>query len=259
MQIIFNNNELERIHIKLKNELKILVIVPAFNEQDCIDKVIFELKNENEAWDVLIINDGSKDNTSDVAKSTEKALVIDLVSNLGIGGAVQTGFKFAAKNDYDICLQFDGDGQHIAAEINKLIEPILKGEVDVVIGSRFTITHSGWKSSIPRRMGIFVFTILNHLLIRQRITDSTSGFRAYNKRALKFLAEHYPMDYPEPEAIILLGKNGFKMKEIHADMRARETGTSSINYRRAIYYMIKVVLAILMTSIRPKIIKVKNA
>lgn len=243
----------------MRENIKILVIVPAFNEEDCIDKVIYDLKDANSSYDVLIVNDGSKDKTSVVAKSTKKAFVIDLVSNLGIGGAVQTGFKFAARNNYDICLQFDGDGQHIATEIEKLIAPILKGEVDVVIGSRFTITHSGWKSSLPRRMGIFVFRILNYLLIRQRITDSTSGFRAYNKEALNFLAEHYPMDYPEPEAIILLGKNGFKMKEIHADMKARETGTSSINYRKAVYYMIKVVLAILMTSIRPKIKRVKNA
>ena len=243
----------------MKENLKILVIVPAFNEEDCIDKVIYDLKDANSSYNVLIVNDGSKDKTNIVAKSTKKAFVIDLVSNLGIGGAVQTGFKFAARNNYDICLQFDGDGQHIATEIEKLIAPIISGEVDVVIGSRFTITHSGWKSSLPRRMGIFVFRILNYLLIRQRITDSTSGFRAYNKEALNFLADHYPMDYPEPEAIILLGKNGFKMKEIHADMKARETGTSSINYRKAVYYMIKVVLAILMTSIRPKIKRVKNA
>ena len=236
-------------------KLKILVIVPAFNEQDCIDQVILDLKKTNSDWDVLIVNDGSKDNTSQVAKSTNKAKVIDLVSNLGIGGAVQTGFKYAERNGYDIALQFDGDGQHISAEIPKLIAPIISKEVDMVIGSRFAITHSGWKSSVPRRMGIFVFTILNRLLIRQRITDSTSGFRAYNKETIKFLSAHYPMDYPEPEAIILLGKNGFKMKEISADMKARETGTSSINYRRAIYYMIKVVLAILMTSIRPKIRK----
>lgn len=238
--------------------MKILVIVPAYNEEDCIDKVIYDLKNTNPSWDVLIINDGSKDNTSAVARETKLAFVIDLVSNLGIGGAVQTGFKFAARNGYDIALQFDGDGQHIATEIPKLIEPIINNEVDVVIGSRFAVSHYGWKSSIPRRMGIFVFTILNRILIRQKITDSTSGFRAYNKSALDFLAVNYPMDYPEPEAIILLGKNGYKLKEIHADMKARETGTSSINYRRAVYYMIKVVLAILMTSIRPKIRKGKK-
>lgn len=229
--------------------------MPAFNEEDCIDKVIYDLKNTNPDWDVLIVNDGSKDNTSEVAKSTNKAKVIDLVSNLGIGGAVQTGFKFAARNYYDIALQFDGDGQHIASEIPKLIDPIINNEVDVVIGSRFAVSHKGWKSSVPRRLGIFIFTVLNKLLIRQRITDSTSGFRAYNKEAVEFLASNYPMDYPEPEAIILLGKNGFKLKEIHAEMKARETGTSSINYRRAVYYMIKVVLAILMTSIRPKIRK----
>ncbi len=238
--------------------MKILVIVPAFNEEDCIDKVIYDLKNTNPDWDILIVNDGSIDNTSQVAKRTKSAFVIDLVGNLGIGGAVQTGFKFATRNNYDIALQFDGDGQHIATEIPKLIDPIIKNEVDVVIGSRFTKSHSGWKSSIPRRMGIFVFTILNKILINQKITDSTSGFRAYNKSAIDFLSVNYPMDYPEPEAIILLGKNGYKLKEIHADMKARETGTSSINYRRAIYYMIKVVLAILMTSIRPKIKKGKR-
>jgi len=234
------------------SEKKILVIVPAYNEEDSITGVIEDLKSSNSNLDVLIINDGSKDRTAEVAKSTGKAIVVSLVSNLGIGGAVQTGFKFAFINDYDIALQFDGDGQHIASEIPKLIDPILNDNADMCIGSRFVIKHAGWKSSPFRRLGIRVFTALNYLLIKQRVTDSTSGFRAYNKEAIAFLAENYPQDYPEPETVVLMGRNEFRIKEIFTEMKERAAGESSISTFDAVYYMIKVVLAVIITSLRPR-------
>lgn len=237
---------------KLASEMKILAIVPAYNEEGSIVGVIEDLKSIDTDIDVLIINDGSKDNTADVAKSTGKAIVVSLVSNLGIGGAVQTGFKFAFKNNYDIALQFDGDGQHIASEIPKILNPLLSNEADMCIGSRFVIQHKGWKSSPLRRLGIRVFTALNYLLIKQRVTDSTSGFRAYNKEAIEFLAENYPQDYPEPETVVLMGKNAFRIKEIFTEMRERSAGESSISTFDAVYYMVKVVLAVLITSIRPR-------
>jgi len=237
--------------------MKILIIVPAYNESENIVNVISSLKNQNNLWDVLIINDYSKDNTSELAKSTNNAYVIDLLANLGIGGGVQTGFKFAKKYNYDICLQFDGDGQHIASEIPKLLNPIINNSADVVIGSRFCEKRDNFKSTFARRIGIKIFEILNSILIGQKITDNTSGFRAYNKAAFHFLSEFYPSDYPEPEAVILLGKNGFRISEVFTKMQERQGGKSSIFGLKSIYYIIKVIFAIFMTAIRRKIIKRK--
>lgn len=233
--------------------MKTLIIIPAYNEEKNIVKVIESLKSENSKWDIVVINDGSSDNTSTNAKSTNSAYVINLPCNLGIGGAVQTGFKFAKKYDYDIAIQFDGDCQHIASEIPKLINLIQDDSCDVAIGSRFIKGNKGWKSTFARRIGIKIIGIVSYLLIHQKITDSTSGFRAYNKKAIHFLAENYPYDYPEPEAVILLGKNGLRMKEVYTDMIQRQGGRSSINGLNAAYYMIKVLLAIFLVNIRPKI------
>lgn len=234
--------------------MKILAIVPAYNEENSIAGVIEDIKNENAQLDIVIINDGSKDKTKEVAESTKKAFVVNLVSNLGIGGAVQTGFKFANDNNYDIAFQFDGDGQHLASEISKIIQPIKNNEADFVIGSRFTENHDGWKSSFLRRIGINFFRMLNSLIIKQKITDNTSGFRAYNKKAIKFLAFNYPQDYPEPENVIMMGKNGFKILEVFTLMQERTGGISSISITGGAYYMIKVTLAIFMTALRPKVI-----
>ena len=234
------------------DKYRILVIVPAYNEKDSIAGVIDDIKGFNDKLDIVVINDGSRDNTGEIVRSTGKADVIDLVLNLGIGGAVQTGFIYADINNYDIALQFDGDGQHIASEIPNIVEPIINGEADFTIGSRFAEKHGGWKSSIARRMGIWIFKVLNSLIIRQRVTDNTSGFRAYNKEAIKYLAKNYPQDYPEPETVIIMGKNGFKIKEVFAKMRERTGGTSSISIIDGVYYMIKVILAVLISAIRPK-------
>jgi glycosyltransferase involved in cell wall biosynthesis len=232
---------------------KILIIVPAYNEAENIRGVILKLHQENKAWDVLVINDASTDNTSKIARETGFARVIDLPYNLGIGGSVQTGFRYARKNNYDFALQFDGDGQHSAEEIHKLLDIITGGEADVAIGSRFRQKHDGFKSSFSRRMGIRLFEWFSYILIRQRITDHTSGFRAYNREAFNFLADHYPSDYPEPEVIILLGKNGFRIRETFTQMHERKGGVSSIPLAKGPYYMIKVMLAMFMSAIRSKI------
>jgi glycosyltransferase involved in cell wall biosynthesis len=232
---------------------KILIIVPAYNEKDNIGQVINKLHTKNKDWRILVVNDASTDNTSLIARRTGHAEVIDLPFNLGIGGCVQTGFLYARNNNYDVALQFDGDGQHSAHEIKKLLEIVVNREADVAIGSRFMQKHDGFKSSSFRRMGIRVFEWFSYMLIRQRITDHTSGFRAFNRKAVHFLASHYPCDYPEPEVIILLGKNGFKIRETFTQMHERKGGVSSIPLTKGPYYMIKVMLAMFMSAIRSKI------
>ena len=234
---------------------KVLIIIPAYNEEKSIAGVIESLSKFNPQWDILIINDGSRDKTSEIAKSSKIAKVIDLPINLGIGGAVQTGFKYARNNNYDIAVQFDGDGQHLAEEIPKIIDPVLKSEADAVIGSRFSEKTGGWKSTFSRRIGIRILSFLNSILIRQRITDSTSGFRAYNKETIKFLAEHYPHDFPEPETVILLGKNNFVIKETYCEMKERTGGVSSIRGLKSVYYMIKVIFSILIVATRKPFIR----
>lgn len=233
--------------------MKVLVIVPAYNEAANIVQVIAQLHGGFSAADLLVVNDGSTDKTGLLAEKTGLARVINLACNLGIGGAVQTGFIFAVRYGYDAVLQFDGDGQHLAEEIPALLDPLSKDEADVVIGSRFCSARQGYRSSPLRRVGIRLFSALNYLLIRQQITDNTSGFRAYNREAFTFLAGFYPVDYPEPEAVLLLGKNGFRIREVSAHMRERQGGRSSIRGLLSVYYMMKVMLAIFMGALRPKV------
>jgi hypothetical protein len=229
---------------------EILAIVPAYNEEKNILRVIEDLLSIDFVLDILVVNDGSADGTSQAAKSTGKVQVLDLPKNLGIGGAVQAGFKHALRNGYQMAIQFDGDGQHIAAEIPKLLAVLDDGNANMVIGSRFLKRHKGFRSTFVRRFGIRTFMVLNSLIIGQKITDNTSGFRAYDRKAIEFLASHYPVDYPEPEAVILLGKNGFLIVEEVTRMRERLEGGSSISGVKSIYYMIKVILAIFMTALR---------
>jgi glycosyltransferase involved in cell wall biosynthesis len=227
-----------------------LIIVPAFNEEAAIRQVIGQLKQDAGQWDIMVVNDASTDRTGELANGYEGVLVADLPFNLGVGGAVQTGLIYAAGHDYDLAVQFDGDGQHKAAEIDKLIAPILAGEADTTIGSRFLVPVGGFRSTWSRRMGIKVFEWLSFILIRQRITDCTSGFRAYNRNAIRFLAADYPVDYPEPEAVIFLGKKGLRMREVTVTMHERQGGSSSITFLNSPYYMIKVMLGMIMTAIR---------
>lgn len=232
---------------------RILIIIPAYNEEKNIRNVIQSLKSANPDYECLVINDGSKDDTQREAEASGLATVIQLPANLGIGGAVQTGFKYAFYKDFDYAIQFDGDGQHLASEIPKILFPLQHNESDACIGSRFVEKTQGFQSTFMRRIGIRVFELMNRVLINKKITDSTSGFRAYNKQAISFLAANYPTDYPEPETVILLGKNDFRIREVSVEMAERQGGQSSISGLKSAHYMIKVILAMLMTSQRQKI------
>ena len=232
---------------------RILIIIPAYNEEKNIAKVIYSLINANPDYECLVVNDGSKDNTQREAEATGLGTVIQLPSNLGIGGAVQTGFKYAFYNDIDYAIQFDGDGQHLASEIPKILAPLKTNDYDVCIGSRFVEKTLGFQSTFMRRIGIRIFEWMSRVLIRKKITDSTSGFRAYNKQAIAFLAANYPTDYPEPETVILLGKNDFRIREVSVEMIERQGGESSISGLKSAHYMVKVILAMLMTAQRQKI------
>ncbi len=229
----------------------ILIIVPAYNEAQNIEAVIDDLNSLGIDLTILVIDDGSSDNTSEVAKSCQSCVVIRHFINLGIGGAVQSGFKFAKRNNFDIAIQFDGDGQHDSEYIKHLIDEAEQG-YDMVIGSRFLFLGDNFKSTLPRRLGIKFLQLVSYILIGTKITDSTSGFRAYSKNAIEFLAENYPEDYPEPEAIILLSKNSYKIKEIPVKMNSRQKGESSIKGFSYLYYFFKVSLAMLLTNFRPK-------
>ncbi|BAF72488.1 glycosyltransferase family 2 protein [Sulfurovum sp. NBC37-1] len=225
----------------------ILIIVPAYNEEKNIENVIKSLIKNKLSVDIIVINDGSIDNTSEKAKKTGDATVIDLPGNVGIGGAVQTGFKFAYRNNYDIAIQFDGDGQHNSSQINKIIQPIIENTADCVIGSRFIGDKRGFQSTKSRRIGIKILEFINSILIKQRITDNTSGFRAYNRNIIELFAKDYPSDFPEPEAVIILGKQGYRILEVPVMMNERTAGNSSISGFKSAYYMIKVILSIFMT------------
>ena len=228
--------------------MKILVIVPAYNEAGAIQPTIRDIRSVPGDPDIVVIDDCSTDETAELAAEMGAA-VVRLPINLGIGGAVQTGFRYAAEQGYDIAIQVDGDGQHNPAFIPELTDPIRNGRADVVVGSRF-IRREGFQSLFMRRMGIRIFQFLHRLLLRQNITDSTSGFRAYNADAVQVLQYNYPVDYPEPEALVLLKKRGFRICEVPVVMRTREAGVSSISGWKSAYYMVKVTLSILIESVR---------
>ncbi|WP_088188869.1 glycosyltransferase family 2 protein [Desulfosporosinus sp. FKA] len=230
---------------------RILAIVPALNEARNIGTVVDNLKEVSSWLDVLVIDDGSTDQTAEVARS-HGAKVISLPVNLGIGGAVQTGFLYAVKNHYDVALQVDGDGQHRAEEIRKLTEPILRDRADVTIGSRF-LSKTAYKSSLSRRMGIYLLSKTIQSVVRRKYTDPTSGFRAYNQKALRMVSAHYSTDYPEPDAIVTLVKNGIRVIEVSVEMDARISGSSSITPFKSGYYMFKVSLAIILNSMMSRI------
>lgn len=238
------------------NGKKILLIIPAYNEAENIEKVVNNLIQNYPQYDYVIVNDGSKDHTEEICIRNHYNL-ISLPINLGIGGAVQTGYRYALQNHYDIAIQIDGDGQHDIAYVEKLIKPILEGKADITIGSRF-IEKEGFQSSTTRRMGISFLSGLIHLLCFQKVKDVTSGFRAVNKEFIEVYAESYPSDYPEPEAIVAAIMHRGRIEEIPVIMKERMGGSSSINLRRSVYYMIKVTLAILVCRISFGIRRGKN-
>jgi hypothetical protein len=227
---------------------KILVIIPAYNEEGSVGKVVEGVKTQLPLTDVLVVNDGSTDLTFEIAKS-RRAIVLDLPFNLGIGGAMQAGYKYAYEKGYDIAIQVDADGQHDPKEIPKLFHALEVNKVDMAIGSRF-IGDSEYESSIMRRIGIAIFSGVISTIVKQKITDPTSGFRAANRKVIQLFALDYPQDYPEPEAVILLHQCRLKMIEVPVEMNVRYSGESSITKLRSIYYMVKVLLAIFVDSFK---------
>lgn len=226
--------------------MKTLVIIPAYNEEACIQNTVNNLINTNPEVDVVVINDGSKDKTSEKAKTT-KAIVIDLPVNLGIGGAVQTGYIYALKNNYDVAIQYDGDGQHRPEYIKQMLEEIKQN--DLVIASRF-IEKNEYRQTKTRMMGINLIRGIIKMCTGKKIYDPTSGYRAANKKVIEQFVENYPYDYPEPETNLKLLKQGYKIKEIPSKMNNRETGKSSITPFKSIYYMVKVSLAMFICMLQ---------
>ena len=231
----------------------VLIIIPAYNEEKSILNVVSNIKKvktNNYLIDYIIINDGSSDNTKKVCLDN-KLNFIDLPNNLGIGGAVQTGYKYAYYKNYDIAIQIDGDNQHNPSYITNLCDEINNG-YDLVIGSRFVETLSEFKSSFLRRVGINFLSNLIKICTGVKIYDVTSGFRACNKDIIEYFANNYPIDYPEPDSLVQVLKQNKKVKEIPVEMNERKTGKSSIRGLKSIYYMIKVSFAIIISNITAK-------
>lgn len=228
--------------------MKKLVIIPAFNESESILRTVQDIKEHAPGFDYVVINDCSTDNTLQVCRKNGLNH-INLAVNLGIGGAVQTGYLYGYQNDYDLVVQFDGDGQHDAAYLEQMAEELVRTNSDMVIGSRF-IEKEGFQSSGLRRVGIRYFSALIRLVTGARVTDPTSGMRMVNRDIIKIYAENYPKDYAEPESVVAILRKGKKVTELPVVMRERDGGTSSIAGPKSAYYMIKVTLAIFMEILR---------
>jgi glycosyltransferase involved in cell wall biosynthesis len=235
------------------DQYRICAVIPAYNEEENILAVIREIRELYPAAKIVVVNDASTDGTENVVRATGET-ILNLPINLGIGGAVQTGLMYAREFGHDYVVQVDGDGQHPASEIGKILEPVINGKADVVIGSRFLGTGD-YKTGLPRRIGMRIFQAANSIMTGRKITDNTSGFRAYNREALTFLARYYPQDYPEPETVIELFRNGFRIKEVPVNMRRRSGGISSISPSRSLYYMIKCLIANVIAFSRKSVAK----
>jgi glycosyltransferase involved in cell wall biosynthesis len=228
---------------------RMIAIVPAFNEEGAIGGVVEGIRALDGRFDVVVVDDASTDDTVAVA-TAHGANVLCLPINLGIGGAVQTGFRAALAGGYDIAVRLDGDGQHDPAELPKLLAPLAGDEADVVTGSRFVGGDGDYRPPLARRIGITWFARLVSAVTRTRVTDTTSGFQALNRRAIELFAEDYPTDYPEVEATVLVLRHKLRLVEVPVRMREREHGSSSITFVRSIYYMLKVTLALLIAMAR---------
>lgn len=237
--------------------MKILLIIPAYNEEENILRVCKEIQEYDEKIDFVVINDGSKDNTLKILQEN-KLNHVNLIHNLGIGGAVQTGYKYAYDNGYDIAIQFDGDGQHDINYVKEVCKPIIEGRANLVIGTRYLDkSKSEFQSTFMRRLGSKIISFTIKALCKQRITDPTSGFRAADKNIIKEFAKDYPKDYPEPESTVCMIKKGYKVEEVPVNMKERIAGKSFVSMWTSVDYMVKVVLAIIIDSSNIKKGKVK--
>jgi glycosyltransferase involved in cell wall biosynthesis len=228
--------------------MKILVVVPAFNEEQTIREVIRNIRSHLPGADILIVDDGSNDATGTIARE-EKVLLLEHPYNMGIGATMQTGFHYAVQKGYDIAVQIDGDGQHNPASLSSIVQPILDGESNLVIGSRY-LQRKGFQSTFLRKSGIRFFSLLIWVFIGRKVTDPTSGFRAMDRKVIELFSRDYPSDYPEVEALISAYKNGLVFEEIPTVMNHRQGGISSIGILSALYYMVKVTLSVSIGLLR---------
>jgi glycosyltransferase involved in cell wall biosynthesis len=228
---------------------RLVAVVPAWNEEEAIGRVVDEIRGFDPTVDIVVVDDASSDGTAAVAER-HGATVLRLPFNVGIGGAVQTGIRYAREEGYNVAVRLDGDGQHDASEIGKLLAPIRAGDADLVIGSRFVDPGGTYRPPFARRMGIRVFARLVSVLGGQRVTDTTSGFVALNRTGIELFAVQFPHDYPEVEATLVALRSGLRLAQVQVEMRERQTGTSSITFVRSLYYIVKVTLALLVASLR---------
>lgn len=229
---------------------RVLVIVPAFNEADTIAEVLEGIRAAAPEYDLLVVNDGSTDRTAREAASVAGVVVLELPYNLGIGGAMQTGFRYALRRGYDVAVQCDADGQHPAGDIPNLVALVASGEAGLAIGSRY-VADTAYRPTFMRRVGKSLLSRLVDALVGGGITDTTSGFRAMNRRALDLFCQYYPEDYPEPEALVVAHRAGIAAREAPVDMKPRQGGRTSIRPAHAAYYMAKVALAAFVSMFRP--------
>ncbi len=237
-------------HSRNENALRCLAIVPVFNERGSVGKVIERLRRALPEVDVLVIDDGSTDDT--LRRIPAGVTVVSLPFNLGIGGAMQTGYRYAALHGYDIAVQVDGDGQHRPSEVRRLIDHIAEGKSEFVVGSRFLepTTYTTYRQTSIRRMGAWMLRGSIKLLTGLTITDCTSGFRAANRRVIRAFAHWYPEDYPEPEVILLLHRARYRVSELHVKMRQRRSGQSSIGVLSGAFYVLKVTTCLMLDMVR---------
>jgi hypothetical protein len=233
-----------------------VAIVPAYNEEKNLGRLLAELRALDPDLEVVVISDGSTDRTAEVAANAG-AHVVQLPFNLGIGGAVQTGFRFAWEGGYELAVRLDGDGQHDPAQLRGVVAPVATGEADLAIGSRF-LSHGGYRSSAARRIGIRVLARVVSWIGHQRLTDTTSGFQALNRKAIGLFAADLPHDYPEVEGLVMALRHKLRVKEVPVTMREREHGRSSIGTLGSVYYMIKVLLALFVDLFRRDIVPLEE-
>jgi glycosyltransferase involved in cell wall biosynthesis len=228
-------------------QLRGLVIVPAYNERQSVAKLARRLHRALPEFDILVIDDGSTDDT--LRQVPVEAAVVSLPFNMGIGAAMQTGYRYAALHGYDVAVQVDGDGQHRPGEVRRLVEQLVETESDLVVGSRF-LGDGRYRQSFSRLMGIHILSSIINLFTGFAITDCTSGFRVANRRVIRAFAHWYPDDYPEPEVILLLHRAGFKISEVGVRMRQRRAGMTSIPLLRGLFYVLKVSTALVLDMAR---------
>lgn len=230
-----------------------LVIIPALNEEKTVGAVIRSILDAAEEVDIVVISDGSTDRTPEVAASAG-AYVISLTVNLGIGGAVQTGYRYARENGYLYAIQIDADGQHDPADLPRLLAEARRGDADMILGSRY-VQKTAYRSSTSRRMGMILLAAFVRMAVGYAIKDTTSGYRVVNRRTIELFSGQYPLDYPEVEVLVLLHRYKMTVREVAVEMKERQAGVSSITMFKSMYYMFKVSLAILLEVLRGRPLK----